>query len=71
MMIAGYETTATSLAFASYELAVNPDVQRKLQAEVDEHFPAGVSLKLSNRLIKSKRLIVVADQETWRGKGEI
>ena len=38
MLIAGYETTSTALGFASYELALNPDVQKKLQAEIDEHF---------------------------------
>ena len=39
VLIAGYETTSTALGFASYELALNPDVQKKLQAEIDEHFP--------------------------------
>ena len=39
MLVAGYETTSTSLGLASYELALNPDVQKKLQAEIDEHFP--------------------------------
>ena len=39
ILIAGYETTSTALALASYELALNPDVQKKLQAEIDEHFP--------------------------------
>ena len=38
MLIAGYETTSTALGFASYELALNPDVQKKLQEEIDEHF---------------------------------
>ncbi|KAK5641867.1 hypothetical protein RI129_010414 [Pyrocoelia pectoralis] len=32
----GFETSATLLSFLSYELAVNPEVQEKLQAEIDE-----------------------------------
>ena len=32
--VAGYETTATTLTFATYESALNPDVQQKLYEEV-------------------------------------
>ena len=38
-LLAGFETTNTSLAFLSYQLALNSDVQEKLRYEVDEHFP--------------------------------
>ena len=38
-LIAGYETTASTLAFIAYYLALYPKVQEKLQAEIDEHFP--------------------------------
>lgn len=34
--IAGYDTIATTLAFATYQLALNPEVQDRLRAEVDE-----------------------------------
>ncbi|KAF8796996.1 Cytochrome P450 3A11 like protein [Argiope bruennichi] len=34
--LAGYETTASTLSFASYLLALNPDVQDKLREEVDK-----------------------------------
>ena len=38
-LVAGYETTATTLAWTAYFLALNQHVQTKLQQEIDEHFP--------------------------------
>ena len=35
---AGNETTALTLSFAAYELAINPDIQEKLQSEIDAYF---------------------------------
>ncbi|XP_028640278.1 cytochrome P450 3A13-like, partial [Grammomys surdaster] len=34
-IFAGYETTSSALSFASYLLAIHPDVQKKLQDEID------------------------------------
>ncbi|XP_055309672.1 probable cytochrome P450 9f2 [Sitodiplosis mosellana] len=34
--LAGFDTTSTTLTFASYELSVNPDVQSKLYKEIAE-----------------------------------
>ena len=37
-LVAGSDTTATTLAFASYSLALHPDIQEKLQSEIDTFF---------------------------------
>lgn len=38
-IFAGYEPTSTSLSFLVYELATHPDVQQKLQEEIDAILP--------------------------------
>uniref|UniRef100_A0A914VYX4 Cytochrome P450 n=1 Tax=Plectus sambesii TaxID=2011161 RepID=A0A914VYX4_9BILA len=38
-LVAGYDTTANTLAYLSYNLAVNDDAQNKLIAEIDDFLP--------------------------------
>ena len=37
-VLAGSETTGAALSYTSYLLALHPDVQEKLQAEIDKYF---------------------------------
>ena len=37
-LLAGYETTANALSYITHLLAIHPDVQEKLQAEIDQYF---------------------------------
>ncbi|XP_057891786.1 cytochrome P450 3A29-like [Melospiza georgiana] len=38
-VFAGYETTSSTLSYIAYNLAIHPDVQQRLQDEVDAHLP--------------------------------
>lgn len=48
-ILAGYETTSNSLSFIMYELATHPDIQKKLQQEIDAALPNKVSEWLLER----------------------
>ena len=37
-LLAGYETTSTVFSYTSHLLAMNTDVQERLQTEIDEFF---------------------------------
>ena len=45
-VLAGHETTAGVLSFTSYLLALHPDVQEKLQAEIDEYYKTNPVMQL-------------------------
>jgi cytochrome P450 len=40
-MLAGFNTTATVLAYSTHVLAKHSDIQAKLQTEIDEHWTEG------------------------------
>lgn len=42
-IVAGYETTSSSLGFLAYNLATHPNIQKTLQTEIDEIFPNNVT----------------------------
>ena len=37
-LLAGYDTTAATLSYTSYLLALNPHIQQKLKSEIDNYF---------------------------------
>merc|ERR550519_2699126 len=47
-ILAGYETTAAALLFTSYLLATNPEVQAKLQEEIDANIPIDTPANYDN-----------------------
>ena len=38
MLVAGYDTTGVTLSYLAYAMSKNPEIQEKLQAEVDQAF---------------------------------
>lgn len=46
MILAGYENTANTLSYLTYNLAMHPDIQANVQAEIDKMIEDGVSISL-------------------------
>ena len=42
ILTAGFETTSTALGYCTYRLAIHPDIQDKLYAELVEHWSPDV-----------------------------
>uniref|UniRef100_A0A182PWV9 Uncharacterized protein n=1 Tax=Anopheles epiroticus TaxID=199890 RepID=A0A182PWV9_9DIPT len=63
----GYDTVSTLSAFMAHELAVNPDVQGRLQAEIDDvRTMIGGADKLNYETIQSMRYLDMVANETLR-----
>uniref|UniRef100_A0A2A4J0C5 unspecific monooxygenase n=1 Tax=Heliothis virescens TaxID=7102 RepID=A0A2A4J0C5_HELVI len=63
--VAGYETSATTMAYLIYELALNPDVQDKLIAEIDEAIQASGG-KVTYDTVKEMKYMNKVFDETLR-----
>ncbi|KAF5287162.1 hypothetical protein FQA39_LY16040 [Lamprigera yunnana] len=58
----GFDTASTTMAYAIYELAVNPDIQEKLQREVDDAFQKSKGELTYESLISMKYLDMVINE---------
>ena len=67
-LLAGNETTANALAFTSYLLALNPEIQEKLQAKIDEYFE---SKPVSWNYVHSRLIVDIVDCLPSILKGEL
>lgn len=66
LLVAGYDTTGTTLAWACYELAKNPEIQEKLRQEVEDILDGDPERKLTYDDIQSMTYLDQVINETLR-----
>jgi cytochrome P450 len=66
LLIAGYDTTGITLAYLMYELAMHPEVQAKLQAEVDEAYEGNNGVMPDYSVIQGLPYLEMVILETLR-----
>ena len=66
LLVAGYDTTGTTLAWACYELAKNQEIQEKLRQEVEDILDGNSEKKLSYDDIQSMTYLDQVISETLR-----
>ena len=57
-MLAGYETTSTTLAFATYLLATHPEVQERLANEIHEYLEENPVSVMSCKIYRDYHFIL-------------
>lgn len=61
----GYETSSTTMAYTLYEMALNPDIQKKAQAEIDLIF-ADSKNEINEEVINKLEFLETCLMETVR-----
>ena len=56
--VAGTETTATVLSTTSYLLALHPDIQEKLQSEINDYFQDNPVVRIIDHDVKACRILL-------------
>lgn len=62
---AGFETASVALSFLGYELAVNPDVQKRLQEEIDQVIEEEKGVTYEGIMQKMKYLDMVVNGKIY------
>merc|ERR1719341_2047052 len=66
LLIAGYDTTGMTLSFLAYEMSKNPEVQKKLQEEIDQAFDESEGELPDYSVIQSLSYLDMVIHETLR-----
>jgi cytochrome P450 len=66
LLVAGYDTTAMTLSYLAYELSKNPEVQRKLQDEIDQAYEESDGEIPDYNVIQSLPFLDMVIHETLR-----
>ena len=66
LLVAGYDTTGSTLSYLAYELSKNPDIQEKLQEEIDQAFEEAGGKFPDYNLIQSLPYLDMVIHETLR-----
>ncbi|KIW10813.1 hypothetical protein PV08_10112 [Exophiala spinifera] len=65
-LAAGHETTASAFTWAVYSLSQNPDVQKRLRAEIHAHIPSVDAANITYDVIDNMPYLHAVCQETLR-----
>jgi len=66
LLVAGYDTTGMTLSYLAYEMSKNPEIQKKLQEEIDEAFEESGGELPDYNVIQSLPYLDMVIHETLR-----